>query len=171
MTGKNRIMIFGPKDDGTYIVEFKTDTLAVSVSGSEAAVLKHFQARATGLWCRTFREELFACPRVCRSGALAPPPQQMRGFPRPRPMGIRAGFSFGEKQTFVGNPTDGPPVNYSGADGRRDGRPSIKGVRPHADNRRPGSNNRPDRLLDSSACNSVLLRNPSFSKQIDTPWR
>ncbi len=46
MTGKNRIMIFGPKDDGTYIVEFKTDTLAVSVSGSEAAVLKHFQARA-----------------------------------------------------------------------------------------------------------------------------
>jgi hypothetical protein len=46
MTGKNRIMIFGPKDDGTYIVEFKTDTLAVSVSGSEAALLKHFQARA-----------------------------------------------------------------------------------------------------------------------------
>jgi hypothetical protein len=24
-TGKNRIMIFGPKNDGTYIVEFKTD--------------------------------------------------------------------------------------------------------------------------------------------------
>jgi hypothetical protein len=45
-------------------------------------------------------------------------------------MGTRAGFSFGEKQTFVGNPTDGPPVNYSGADGRRDGRPCIKGVRP-----------------------------------------
>jgi hypothetical protein len=22
--GKNRIMIFGPKDDGTYVVEFKT---------------------------------------------------------------------------------------------------------------------------------------------------
>ena len=23
MTGKNRIMIFGPKDDGTYVVEFR----------------------------------------------------------------------------------------------------------------------------------------------------
>jgi hypothetical protein len=23
-TGKNRIMIYGPKDDGTYLVEFKT---------------------------------------------------------------------------------------------------------------------------------------------------
>jgi hypothetical protein len=49
--------------------------------------------------------------------------------------------------------------------------PCIKGVRPHADNRRPGSNSRLDRLLGSSAYNSVLLRNPSFSKQIDAPWR
>ena len=24
MTGKNRIMIYGPKGDGTYIVEFRT---------------------------------------------------------------------------------------------------------------------------------------------------
>jgi len=24
VSGKNRIMIFGPKNDGTYIVEFKT---------------------------------------------------------------------------------------------------------------------------------------------------
>jgi hypothetical protein len=24
MTGKNRIMIYGPKDDGTYVVEFMT---------------------------------------------------------------------------------------------------------------------------------------------------
>jgi hypothetical protein len=24
MTGKNRIMIYGPKTDGTYVVEFKT---------------------------------------------------------------------------------------------------------------------------------------------------
>ena len=23
-TGKNRIMIYGPKDDGTYVVEFRT---------------------------------------------------------------------------------------------------------------------------------------------------
>jgi hypothetical protein len=121
--------------------------------------------------CRTFREELFACPRVCRSGALAPSPQQMRGFPRPRPMGIRAGFSFGERQTFVGNPTDGPRVNYSGAEREAGWAALHQGSGPHADNRRPGSNSRPDRLLDSSAYNSVLLRNPSFSKQIDSPWR
>ena len=41
-------MIFGPKPDGTYIVEFKTadgDTLAISVPASETRVLKHFQAR------------------------------------------------------------------------------------------------------------------------------
>jgi hypothetical protein len=105
MTGKNRIMIFGPKDDGTYIVEFKTDTLAVSVSGSEAAVLKHFQARATGLWCRTFREELFACPRVCRSGALCPhAPQQMRGFPRPRPNGNPGGVLVWRKTNLCREP-------------------------------------------------------------------
>jgi hypothetical protein len=26
MTAKNRMMIFGPKDDGTYVVEFRTAT-------------------------------------------------------------------------------------------------------------------------------------------------
>jgi hypothetical protein len=33
-TGKNRIMIYGPKDDGTYVVEFKTaagEVLAISI--------------------------------------------------------------------------------------------------------------------------------------------
>jgi len=32
MTGKNRIMIYGPKNDGTYVVEFRTaagETLAI----------------------------------------------------------------------------------------------------------------------------------------------
>jgi hypothetical protein len=40
-TGKNRIMIHGPKADGTYVVEFKTAAgavLAISIPGSEAAV-------------------------------------------------------------------------------------------------------------------------------------
>jgi hypothetical protein len=48
VTGKNRIMIYGPKNDGTYIIEFKTaadEALAISIPGSEAAVLRHFQAR------------------------------------------------------------------------------------------------------------------------------
>lgn len=53
-TGKNRIMIFGPKDDGTYMVEFRTaegEALAISIPRSEAAVIRHFQERMPyGLW-------------------------------------------------------------------------------------------------------------------------
>jgi len=36
--GKNRIMIFGPTDDGTYVVEFRTaegDVLAISIPRTE----------------------------------------------------------------------------------------------------------------------------------------
>jgi hypothetical protein len=47
-TGKNRIMIYRPKNDGTYIVEFRTaegEALAISIPGSEAAVIRHFQER------------------------------------------------------------------------------------------------------------------------------
>ena len=46
--GQNRIMIYGPKDDGTYIVEFRTaagETLAISIPRTEAAVVRHFQER------------------------------------------------------------------------------------------------------------------------------
>ena len=48
VTAKNRVMIFGPKADGTYLVVFKTaagETLAISIPGTEAAVLKYFQER------------------------------------------------------------------------------------------------------------------------------
>jgi hypothetical protein len=40
VTGKNRIMIYGPKNDGTYIIEFKTaagETLAISVPAGRPA--------------------------------------------------------------------------------------------------------------------------------------
>jgi hypothetical protein len=41
-TGKNRIMIFGPKDDGTYVVEFRTaQGLAISIARSETAVIPY----------------------------------------------------------------------------------------------------------------------------------
>jgi hypothetical protein len=53
---QDKITIYGPKADGTYIVEFKTtagEALAISVPGSEAAVLKHFQAwMPSGRCCR-----------------------------------------------------------------------------------------------------------------------
>jgi hypothetical protein len=45
---QNRIMISGPKADGTYVIEFKTaagEALAISVPRNETAVLKHFQER------------------------------------------------------------------------------------------------------------------------------
>jgi hypothetical protein len=48
MEGKNRIMIYGPKEDGTYVVEFKTaagQTLTISIPRTEAAVIRHFQTR------------------------------------------------------------------------------------------------------------------------------
>jgi hypothetical protein len=56
MTGKNRIMIFGPKNDGTYVVEFKTaagETLAISIPRTETAVIRHFQEQCpTDCSCR-----------------------------------------------------------------------------------------------------------------------
>jgi hypothetical protein len=48
ITGKNRTMIYGPKNDGTYVVEFRTaagEALAISVPTTEAAVIRHFQER------------------------------------------------------------------------------------------------------------------------------
>ena len=58
-TGKNRIMIFGPKDDGTYVVEFRTaegEALAISIPRSEARVIRHFQERMPyGCLCRRCR--------------------------------------------------------------------------------------------------------------------
>ena len=47
-SGRNRIMIYGPKSDGTYIIEFRMaddESLAISVPAGETRVLKHFQAR------------------------------------------------------------------------------------------------------------------------------
>jgi hypothetical protein len=44
----NRIMIYGPKTDGTYLVEFRTadgEALAISVPAGETRALKHFQER------------------------------------------------------------------------------------------------------------------------------
>jgi hypothetical protein len=46
--GKNRIMIFGPKRDGTYVVEFRTadgEALAISIPASETRAIRCFQER------------------------------------------------------------------------------------------------------------------------------
>ena len=40
-------MIYGPKEDGSYVVEFRNDgdVLAISIPRTETAVIKHFQER------------------------------------------------------------------------------------------------------------------------------
>jgi hypothetical protein len=46
--GKNRVMIYGPKSDGTCIVEFRTadgEAPAINVPAGGTRVLKHFQER------------------------------------------------------------------------------------------------------------------------------
>jgi hypothetical protein len=46
--GKNRITIFGPSGDGSYVVEFRTaqgETLAIPIPRTETAVIRHFQER------------------------------------------------------------------------------------------------------------------------------
>jgi hypothetical protein len=46
--GQHRIMNYGPKSEGTYIVEFRMadgESLAISVPAGETRVLKHFQPR------------------------------------------------------------------------------------------------------------------------------
>jgi hypothetical protein len=48
LTGKNRIMIYGPKDGGTYVVEFRAaagEALAISIPRTETAGIRHFQER------------------------------------------------------------------------------------------------------------------------------
>ena len=44
--GKNRIMIYDPENDGTYVVEFRTaegEALTISIPRGETAVIRHFQ--------------------------------------------------------------------------------------------------------------------------------
>jgi hypothetical protein len=48
MTRKSRIMIFGPKADGTYVIEFRTaagEVMAISIPRTETAVVRYFQER------------------------------------------------------------------------------------------------------------------------------
>ena len=60
--GHDRIMIYGPKSDGTYIVEFRMadgESLARSACRLERPAYSSISRRAclTACSCRTFREE------------------------------------------------------------------------------------------------------------------
>jgi hypothetical protein len=59
-------MIFGPKEDGTYIVEFKTaagETMALSIPSTETAVIRRFKERMP-------------------NGLVVPPPRRKENKPR-----------------------------------------------------------------------------------------
>jgi hypothetical protein len=43
VAGKNHIMIFGPKDGGTYVVEFRTAAGETLDPEDRATVIRHFQ--------------------------------------------------------------------------------------------------------------------------------
>jgi hypothetical protein len=56
MAQQDKISILGPRDDGTYVVEFRTaagERLGISVPSTKAAVLKHFQAAKAELHAPT----------------------------------------------------------------------------------------------------------------------
>jgi hypothetical protein len=74
-TGKNRIMIYGPKNDGTYIIEFRIangEALAISVPAGETRVCSSISRSECpmGYSCRTFREEPSGACMCFPSGAL-----------------------------------------------------------------------------------------------------
>jgi hypothetical protein len=95
MIGKNRIMIYGPKHDGTYVIEFMAangETLAITVPAGETRVLKHFQERMPyGLFCAgcSVRNN---SPRqgVSGNGALTLKPAPV-GVPETPPLGRTSG--------------------------------------------------------------------------------
>ena len=93
MTGKIRIMIYGPKNDGTYVIEFRMadgESLAISVPAGETRVLKHFQTRMPyGPSCRTFREEHSLRPGVFADGVLPTPLVRVPETPPEPPFGLR----------------------------------------------------------------------------------
>jgi len=100
MAGNNRIMIFGPKSDGTYVVEFKTaagEALAISIPRTETAVIRHFQERMPmGSSCRMFRQEYLRRPWCFPDGG---PPSALVRIPETPPdlpleCHTRAGFSL-----------------------------------------------------------------------------
>ena len=47
MADKYRIMIYGPKEDGTYVVEFRAegDSLTISIARTDTAIIRRFQER------------------------------------------------------------------------------------------------------------------------------
>ena len=92
MTGKNRIMIYGPKGDGAYVVEFRTadgDVLSISIPrtrgpcdsvlpGADALRAVRAGRISGGLADPVVRRLAYHCPAGPRAAAYA------RHHPRPQ---------------------------------------------------------------------------------------
>ena len=91
--GQDRIMIYDPKSDGTYITEFRIadgESLAISVPAGETRVLKHFQARMPyGLVVPDVPRGTFGASVSLQNGALVTYP-----FVSPTPEGSRDPAAF-----------------------------------------------------------------------------
>src|SRR5262249_29683543 len=88
--GQDRIMIYGPNSDGTYIIEFRMadgETLAISVPAGERSAYSSISRRAclTGCSCRTLREEYSSRPRCLPGGVLPASPVRVPETPPGQP--------------------------------------------------------------------------------------
>src|SRR5262245_12610358 len=89
----NCIKIYGPKGDGTYVVEFRTaggDVLSISIPRNETGVIRHFQERASVRLGWTDRASDLSRPSAAglRSHWMCPPIedescQENKGGPPP----------------------------------------------------------------------------------------
>jgi hypothetical protein len=76
ITGKNRIMIFGPKTDGTYVVEFRTaagEALAISIPRTEVVSGPIFPG-AHALWAACAGRSVRNFSRAHEFAELEPSP-------------------------------------------------------------------------------------------------
>ena len=96
-SGQNRIMIYGPKNDGTYIVEFRTadgEALAISVPAGEQP--SQFERGSAGA-ARLHAQDAGCRPRPpnCRGDAVVERHRRHAalGFRRPSPPADCAGYS------------------------------------------------------------------------------
>src|SRR5262245_46607 len=124
MTGRNRIMIYGPKEDGSYVVEFRTadgDVLAISIQRNETAVIKHFQERMPyGLFCRTTPVRYLG--PLGASARLQPPRPMFFHLLRGRADGAVPDFAqCGLASIVLG--ADDPILLHNGSVGRKDRAP------------------------------------------------
>ena len=87
-SGRNRIMIYGPKNDGTYIVEFTTaagEARAISIPRTETAVIRHFQERMPcGLFVPEPRVETWRAREFARRSSVCLLVFVNDAIPRPR---------------------------------------------------------------------------------------